>query len=991
MISNILFFIGLTLSGVLAWQDSPFPTPTNNETSELEPMPPEEAAATFQCPPGFSVALVAAEPDVQNPIAMTWDKRGRLWIAENYTYSDRSQRFDLSLRDRVLIFDGFDYPDLSKDNTGRNNSDLNDLRPIVSRKVFTDNVQMLTGLEVGQGGVWLMCPPQLLFFPDSDQDDVPDGPPQVMLDGFLVAQDNYHNFANGLKWGPDGWLYGRCGHSCPGKIGIPGTPDELRVPIIGGIWRFHPVDKTFEVLCHGTVNPWGHDWDQNGELFFINTVIGHLWHGTPGSHFKESFGESINPFVYQRMDTIADHYHFDVGKNWMESRDGKANDYGGGHAHVGMLILQGTDWPQQYQNKLMTINMHGMRINVDRLERTLSGYVGQHEPDLAISQDPFFRGIDLSVAPDGQVYLIDWSDTGECHEHTGVHRTSGRIFKLQYHGNEVGEGQPRLQRPLASFEKPICLQGDGELPRIWKDYQAGQLTPSRLRELADHPDESIRVWAIRLLSDRWPIDWLTGENPQIIETCDPRTLELFHGMAREDASGLVIRTLASTLQRLPVRERTGLARLLISREEFADQEELSLLVWYGLIPVGIAMPTDLVELAASSKWPQVNRWIARMLASQSDRLAENFELLLQRSSTMSQSAQRETLLGINDAFKGLRKAPRPVNWERFSQLSVVAEQRDILRELEVLFGDGKALEELRAIVTDKSIDMPTRQSALVTLIRARPEYLRKICESVLGERGLNTTALQGLALFDEPEVASRLIQRYHNFLPDDRVRVIETLVSRPASTRQLLEAMAENPTRMPATELSATQARQIKAHEDEMLNQLLSEVWGELRDSDLQRRQEIEHWTATLTPARITAADLVNGRRIYDKTCAGCHQLFGNGEHVGPDLTGAQRSSLEYLLENILDPSAVVGKEYRMSVLQLDDGRVLNGLVVSKREGKLVLRTATEMLTLALDEIEQIKESSYSAMPDGLLQGLTETEVRDLIGYLMSPRQVELN
>ncbi len=232
-----------------------------------------------------------------------------------------------------------------------------------------------------------------------------DGPAQVVLDGFDVAQDNYHNFANGLRWGPDGWLYGRCGHSCPGRIGKPATPADERIPLDGGMWRYHPEHGIAEVLCHGTTNPWGHDWDANGELFFINTVIGHLWHVAPGSHFKESFGESMNPHVYQRMDMIADHYHFDTTGNWTDSRNGAANSLGGGHAHVGTMIYQGDRWPQSYAGKLMTINMHGMRVNVERLEQSPSGYVGKHEPDFLISNDPFFRGTDLSVGPDGKCLL----------------------------------------------------------------------------------------------------------------------------------------------------------------------------------------------------------------------------------------------------------------------------------------------------------------------------------------------------------------------------------------------------------------------------------------------------------------------------------------------------------------------------------------------------------------------------------------------------------
>ena len=286
-----------------------FPEIYNSEPDKTaNPPSPEEAVKMFSLPDGFSVNLFAAEPKVRNPIAMAWDPKGRMWVAENYTYAERAMRFDLSLKDRVIILADMDNDGVADE-----------------RKVFTDKVQMLTSVEVGRGGVWLMCPPRLLFIPDENGDDIPDSEPVVKLDGFTVAQSNYHNFANGLRWGPDGWLYGRCGHSCPGKIGKPGTPEEERIPIKGGVWRYHPEREVFEQLTHGTTNPWGHDWDRNGELFFINTVNGHLWHGITGAHFTESFGADPNPYVYERIDTHADHYHYDRSGKWSESRGGAAN------------------------------------------------------------------------------------------------------------------------------------------------------------------------------------------------------------------------------------------------------------------------------------------------------------------------------------------------------------------------------------------------------------------------------------------------------------------------------------------------------------------------------------------------------------------------------------------------------------------------------------------------------------------------------------------
>ncbi len=198
-----------------------FPAPRDTESSPSRPIPAAEAAKGFRVPEGFRVNVFAAEPDVQNPIAMAWDRRGRLWIAENYTYAEQARKFDLRLRDRILILE---------DRDGDGHFDR--------RTVFTDDVQMLASIEIGFGGVWLLCPPRLLFVPDRDGDDVPDGPAEAVLDGFSTPSENYHTFANGLRWGPDGWLYGRCGASSPGQIGAPGTPESLRVPIRGGIWRY---------------------------------------------------------------------------------------------------------------------------------------------------------------------------------------------------------------------------------------------------------------------------------------------------------------------------------------------------------------------------------------------------------------------------------------------------------------------------------------------------------------------------------------------------------------------------------------------------------------------------------------------------------------------------------------------------------------------------------------------------------------------------------
>ena len=160
-------------------------------------------------------------------------------------------------------------------------------------------------------------------------------------------------------------------------------------------------------LAHGTTNPWGHDWNALGEAFFINTVNGHLWHVIAGAHFARPHSIEPNPRAYAIIDQHADHYHWDNSQEYKKFLvPGSIDDRrGGGHAHSGVMIYLADQWPAPYRDKLLTLNFHGRRVNVERLERSGSGYVGRHEPDIFFAADPWFRGIDLSYGPDGSVFV----------------------------------------------------------------------------------------------------------------------------------------------------------------------------------------------------------------------------------------------------------------------------------------------------------------------------------------------------------------------------------------------------------------------------------------------------------------------------------------------------------------------------------------------------------------------------------------------------------
>ena len=614
----------LILAGALCADDQA-PAPFNTQEITIPFLKPAEALKAIAVPKGFRVQLAAAEPMVQQPIDMAWDTRGRLWVAECYTYAERETNFEKKLKDRIIILEDTDHDGVFD-----------------KRKIFWDGASQLTSIELGFGGVWAACAPNILFLADRNGDDQPDGEPEVILDGFDTDKVR-HNIVNGLRWGPDGWLYGRHGILGPGsKVGRPGTPEAKRTHIQCGIWRYHPTRKSFEVVCHGTTNPWGHDWDEHGQLFFINTVIGHLWHAVPGARYQRMYGNHFDKHLYELIQQTADHYHFDVGKEkWSDLKKtgmtSGTDAAGGGHAHTGMMIYLGDNWPAEYRGNVFTLNLHGLRMNQESLHRQGAGYVGKHAADFMFTSDIWFRGIELSYAPDGSVYVLDWSDIGECHDNDGIHRTSGRIYRISYGKTEAAKvdltewsnddlaesvGSPnewysRQARQLIQQRAAAGQDLTKAALKLMNTYRLTSSTPTALRamwtlnaigsadedwllEQSNDEREHIRTWAIKLLCDQ--------------EALSKKTQKRFIEMAGKDKAGLVQLQLASALQQLPLEDRWPLANALVSQDTFAKDPVFPLLVWYGINPAVTENRNAALKLVAQCKIPKVRQFIARRLA-----------------------------------------------------------------------------------------------------------------------------------------------------------------------------------------------------------------------------------------------------------------------------------------------------------------------------------------------------------------------------------------
>ncbi|QDT57228.1 Cytochrome c [Caulifigura coniformis] len=1005
----VWLLVGLIFDGSSAAAD--FPPLANSEKSTSSPMNPDEVVKTAKLPPGFRLSVVAAEPAVQNPIAMTTDERGRLWIAENFSWAGSGAGgFNADQRDRIVILE-------DADGDGR----------FEKRTVFSDTVHKLTSIEVGNGGVWALCLPNLLFFPDADRNDVPDDEPRVVLDGFQAGSNVGHTPANGLKWGPDGWLYGRHGILATSEIGKPGAKPADRFRINTGVWRYHPKRDVAEAVMHGMTNSWGYDFDQHGEMFVINTVIGHLWHVVAGAHTERMFGTDINPFSYVLIPQVADHVHWDLGEVWNDIRHGvtdRTSQAGGGHAHIGLMIYQGDNWPEEYRNRVYTLNLHGMRINSDHLLRKDAGYTATHGPDLCFLSDPWFRGMELLTGPDGGVFIADWSDTGECHDHDGVHRTSGRIYKLTY-------GTPQ---PLAPFD--LAGKSNDELIGLlshrntWWARQARRLlteratTAGELRgpdsplatSLRAHRDRSTDVTSrLRMLetivttggaSRDWLIEQLSSgdEHERVAalrslidsetgpaRTVSPQTLAVLQRLANADDSGLVRLHVASSLQRLPIDQRWDIAESLVEDPRFATDRMLPLMIWYGIEPAVAHTPAKAIGLIARSRMPIVSECIARRLAGDSESSSAGcgslVELLIDGKCPTAENA----LHGLALAFKGRKNAASPEGWQRVASMygsSAQAVVRDDVQSLNVLFGDHRTLDELRQLVTNGRLPAAERNQALRSLLLNPPADYAATLIPLLRDQAMVVEALRGLAHYSAAEIPQQILEASKSFEPAARAEMIQTLACRPAFARELLQAVRDG--RIASSEITAIHARQIASFDVESLNRDLTEVWGDIRTPPAEKKARIEAYKSRLTPAAVEKADRSHGRVLFQKTCANCHVLFGAGRLVGPDLTGSNRRNLDYLIDNMVDPSATVGANFRSVVVVLESGRVLNGVISEQNDQTITLLSAQELTTIDRKEIEEMKTSNVSLMPDGLLQNLTETEVRDLVGYLMGGEQAPL-
>jgi len=948
---------------------------------------PADAMRTMSLPAGFQVSLVAAEPKVVQPIAMCFDERGRLWVVEGMCYPKK--RPDGKGEDRILILE-----DVKKDGS------------FAKVTVFKDGLNLVSGIEVGHGGVWVGAAPEFLFIP-KDADDKA-GQPVVLLDGW--GFHDTHETLNSFVWGPDGWLYGNHGVFTHSVVGKPGAPDAQRLRINAGVWRYHPTRHVFEVFAEGTSNPWGLDYDAHGEFFNTACVIPHLYHILPGARYQRQAGQHFNPFTYDDIKTIADHAHYAGGRihrpdplKVPESTDA----VGGGHAHSGLAIYNGDNFPAAYRGMLIFGNLHGHRLVSDQTVAEGSGFAGHHGNDFLRSNDATFIPVSQRVGPDGALYVSDWSDVQVCHNNTQEvwDRTNGRIYRVSFGNppsragdmsrwtslelagatlddpNEYFVRQARKvlaeRGPMSGTARQLLVSALGDagapvrrLRALWALQSSGSLDDALLAVSLKDADPAVRGWSVRLIAQQW-----TAGVPALAE------------LAKTETSPQVRRELASALAYLPLDRRAAIAEPLLARAEDAKDHNIPLLLWYGIEPLVGADAARGLALAAVSRHPQTTDFIYRRLASDAGARAQVLAL-----ASREQDAARRAML-VGRVVEGVRQAgsfTAPEGWTGLVAGLRQGASPDLLanlNELDALAGDEASRAFYRGHLADARAPLPARQRALAVLVASRDRAAAPVIHKVFGEQpapSFRRALIQALATVGDDASPAVLLERLATFTPEQAADAVAALAGNAAGGKALLAAVAAG--KADKALLSPLVVRQLKSLADKDLDAALAAVVGVVNATKADFAKTKARYEALLKPEAVRKGDIAAGRQLFASTCGICHTFGYIGNQVGPGLAGSNIGKLDYFLENVLNPNGVIGKDYQLNVFKLKSGATMSGIVQFEdaQSFRLAMPGGVKF-TIAKGEVEKREVLSVSLMPEGLLDALTKEQVINLVAYLQFP------
>jgi putative membrane-bound dehydrogenase-like protein len=975
---------------------------------------PAEAVKRMTAANGLKVRLFASEPEVRQPIFVKCDDRGRLWTIQYLQYPNpagltrvKVDRWSRTIYDRVPEPPprgpkGADRITILEDKDGDGHAD--------SAKDFVSGLNLVTGVEFGHGGVFVLNVPYLLFYPDANHDDVPDGDPEVLLSGF--GMEDAQSLSNHLTWGPDGWLYGVNGSTTTCRI--------RGIEFQQGVWRYHPRTHAFELFCEGGSNCYGVTFDEHGELFY-STNGGPFVHAAQGGYFYKSFGKH-GPL----HNLHAYHYFPELER-----------DQAPGGPPTGGTVYLADALPRELRGAFIAGNFLGHTVswwNIQPIGNTVRATYGGVLLD---AHDTWFGPTDVCTGPDGSLFVSDFYDQRTAHPDPDANwdRSNGRIYKvaaadakplqpvnvaeltspelvdLLSHSNHWFRARARIEmarrrdqtivgplREMATQTKDNQLALEG----LWALHAMADIDEQFALQLLDHPNEYVRYWTVRFIGD--------------VYRATPEVAERLIKLPAQEPSATVRGQLAASAKRLPARDGLRIAAALLSDHKNESDPRIPWLVWWAIESKAISDAELVLQMfAQEATWKNAaSRNIALLLIRRyaAEGTTDAYEACLrllrlapaeyavEANNHLAQGlAERAVgLSGIGqgglfgDQAAGADGAPS-IERRRFEPLTPALkdhikafwkQQPDDAERLELALRAevADAYPMLKAAVSQPNLDA-SHSASLFHLLRefGRADVIPLMLRLVQSNKtdATRLAALDVLAGHENRDIPSALIDVYAAASPEVRRGIRDVLFARPGSALVFLQAVDAR--RLKAEDVPPDQLRRLAIFKHLEIGKLVHEHWGNIGPGSSE--EKLATMRRFNNDLRAGIGDPAAGKVLFAKTCGVCHQLHGEGNKIGPDLTTANRGDRAALLANIVDPSAVIRREYMNYIVITSSGRVVTGLMADQDGASITILDANNQRTkIPRDEIDELREAEVSLMPERLLDPLKPQELRDLFAYL---------
>ena len=959
---------------------------------------PDDAVKRMTVADGFEVQVVASEPLVRQPVCIEFDDRGRLWVIQYLQYPNPAglkrlqvDRYSRTKYDRVpepppFGPRGADRITILSDSDGDGRMDQG--------RDFVQGLNLATGLAFGHGGVFVLNVPYLLFYPDRNRDDIPDGDPEVLLTGF--GMEDAHSVANSLTWGPDGWLYG-----CQGSTV---TANIRGIEFQQGVWRYHPVSHKFELFCEGGGNSWGLDFNRTGELFYSTNYGGHvLLHGVQGSYLVKSFakhGALHNPHAYGFFDH-APHQNFR-----------------GGHVTVGGIVYQGDSFPESFRDTYIAGDLLGHGVYWHQITGQGSTVKTAHGGELIAANDTWFAPTDVTMGPEGAVYVSDWNDARTAHPDPDADwdRSNGRIYRIAAKGIRAApsidftklstdqllklhrhrsqwyvrrartelagrhDAKSGLLNLLNDPDEIVALEG------LWSLAAISEFDEKLGDNLLNSPHPAIRSWAVRLLGDSQQV------SPEMAHRLDK--------FAEREPAVDVRRQLASTAARLTAQQAMPIINANINRDLDSDDPYIPLLWWWAVERHSVTGRDEVMRrFLRPSLWKSrlgrdilLTRLVRRYAVEGTE---AGLDCVVQLLKAAPEDTARDALWlpilnGLRDRLGNESGSHQPKLVTEHELVQVVrtrwqAKPSDLtLTSLALTLNIRESFSALIEDAMNRHLDSGRRISLLGMLAEfGKPEIAQPLLELVQSDdpEPVRVAALKALGRFDDAHVTSALIELHQSSIsPAMKSQILDVLFGRRSFAKAWLMAVEHG--RIAPASVPVEQVKRITLLEDPELDAIVIKHWGQFGRSREDKLAEVRRLNNDL---RASAGRVDFGQAVFKKHCAACHQFFGEGTKLGPDLTSANRKDRDFMLISLVDPSSVIRKEFASYIVQTKDGRVLTGLPVTREDASVTLVNAkNEKTIIGMNEIDDLRVSPISLMPDDLYKQLKPQDLRDLFSYLES-------